>query len=103
MNPILPTLREHVQTPAHFLQVQLTLSRWVREIVLVGEVLQWIVVLIHLHELVAEYGVEHSSVCCMCAEAVMDHGQGHIGYKLCHLSSHQMKVAGIHTVDEVGA
>ena len=73
MNPILPTLREYVQTPAHFLQVQLTLSRWCRELVLVGEVLQWIVVLIHLHELVAENIKQNLGVRSVCAEAIVDH------------------------------
>lgn len=73
MNPIPSTLREHVQASAYFLQVQLTLSRWGREIVLVGEVLQWIVVLIHLHELVAENIKQNLGVRSVCAEAIMDH------------------------------
>ena len=73
MNPIPSTLREYVQASAYFLQVQLTLSRWVREIVLVGEDLQWIVVLIHLHELVAENIKQNVGVSSMCAEAIVDH------------------------------
>ena len=73
MNPIPSTLREYVQTSAHFPQVQLTLSRWCRELVLVGKVLQWLVVLIHIHELVAENIKQNLGVRSVCAEAIVDH------------------------------